>query len=139
MNGTGTRLNVFDAAQYLIEPADHFTANVVTKLRDRVPRVVATGAGEAWSFEDGAWLRPIGLEAQAGRSPIDLTAEPLAYRELRTGLYDASACLVDLDTDEIDAAAIYPTYAEELRFLVDAGGAAGLRAGLQRPGGRVGS
>ena len=91
MNGTGTRLNVFDAAQYLIEPADHFTANVVTKLRDRVPRVVATGAGEAWSFEDGAWLRPIGLEAQAGRSPIDLTAEPLAYRELRTGLYDASA------------------------------------------------
>jgi len=118
---TTSRLTVFDAAQYIIEPPDLFTANVPTALRDRVPRVVElAGGGDAWSFENGAWLRPIGLEAQAGRGPLDLTESPLAYRDLRTGLYDAEARLSDMDADEIDAAAIFPTFAQDLRFLVDA-------------------
>ena len=121
MDTTTARPTVFDAAQYLIEPPDLFTANVPSAMRDRVPRVVELpGGGDAWSFEDGAWLRPIGFEVQAGRGPIDLRESPLGYRDLRPGLSDADARLTDMDTDEIDAAAIFPTFAQELRFLVDA-------------------
>src|SRR5688572_17626568 len=118
---TNGRLAVFDAAQYMIEPSDLFTTNVPVAMRDRVPRVVELAdGGDAWSFDNGAWLRPIGLEAQAGRGPLDLTETPLAYRDLRRGLYDADARLSDMDADEIDAAAIFPTFAQDLRFLVDA-------------------
>ena len=121
MDTTPVRPTVFDAAQYFIEPPDLFVANVPSALRDRVPRVVElAGGGEAWSFEDGAWLRPIGFEVQAGRGPIDLRESPLGYRDLRPGLSDSNARLTDMDTDEIDAAAIFPTFAQELRFLGDA-------------------
>lgn len=121
MDTTNGRSAVFDAAQYFIESPDLFTANVPSALRDRVPRVVEVeGGGEAWSFESGAWLRPIGFEVQAGRGPIDLRDDPLAYRDLRPALYDADARLSDMDADEIDKAAIFPTFAQDLRFLVDA-------------------
>jgi predicted TIM-barrel fold metal-dependent hydrolase len=120
MDHTG-RLPVVDAAQYLVEPPELFSANVPPTLRDRVPRVVQLdGGGEAWSFENGAWLRPIGLEVQAGRGPLDLTDRPLAYSDLRLGLCDAEARMSDMDADEIDVAAIFPTFAQELRFLADA-------------------
>ena len=118
---TSIRLPVFDAAQYIVESPDLFTANVPSRLRSSAPRVVELpGGGEAWSFEDGAWLRPLGLEVQVGRGPIDLTENPLAYRELRPGLYDAEARLSDMDADEIDAVSIFPTFAQDLRFLADA-------------------
>src|SRR5687767_5328845 len=115
MDPTG-RLPVFDAAQYIVEPPDLFTANLPSALVSRAPRVVELpGGGEAWSFEDGAWLRPLGLEVQAGRGPMDLTENPLAYRDLRPGLYDAEARLSDMDADEIDGVSIFPTFAQELR------------------------
>jgi predicted TIM-barrel fold metal-dependent hydrolase len=121
MDTTNSRLTVIDAAQYVIEPPDLFTANVPSALRDRVPRVVEVdGAGDAWSFEDGAWLRPVGLEAQAGRGPLDLSDQPIAYRDLRLGLLEAESRLSDMDADEIDAAVLFPTFAQDLRFLSDA-------------------
>jgi predicted TIM-barrel fold metal-dependent hydrolase len=116
-----TLLTVVDAAQYVVEPPDVFTANVPAPLRERVPRVVdLADGGSAWSFEDGAWLRPVGLEVQAGKGPLDLADAPIAYRDLRPGLFDADSRLSDMDADEIDAAVLFPTFAQELRFLIDA-------------------
>ena len=114
-------LPVFDAAQYMVEAPDLFTANVSSAVRSQAPCVVELpGGGQAWSFEEGAWLRPLGLDVQAGRGPLDFTEDPLSYRDLRPGLYDAEARLTDMDTDEIDAVSIFPTFAQELRFLSDA-------------------
>jgi predicted TIM-barrel fold metal-dependent hydrolase len=109
-----------DAAQYIIEPPELWSSRLPKKLAARGPRVVALeGGGDAWAFEDGAWVRPLGLDAAAGRGPLDLAEEGYRYAQLPPGMSDPVARLGDLDLDGIDRAAIFPTFGMELRSLQD--------------------
>jgi len=120
MDANGNRRLVVDAAQYLVEPPDLWTSSVPSKLAGDAPRVVSLpDGGAAWSFEDGAWLRPLGLEVEAGRGAIDVRGFGHSYADIRDGMYQADARLTDMQVDEIDAACIFPTYAQELRYLRD--------------------
>jgi predicted TIM-barrel fold metal-dependent hydrolase len=120
MDSNGNRNLVVDAAQYFIEPPDLWTGGVPSKLADATPRVVPLpDGGEAWSFESGAWLRPLGLEVEAGRGAIDVRGSGHSYSDIREGMYQPDARLIDMAVDEIDAACIFPTYGQELRYLED--------------------
>ncbi len=111
---------VMDAAQYVIESPDLWTSRVPAKLKDQAPKVVdMPDGGQGWSFNDGAWLRPLGLEVAAGHSPIDIKDHGYSYADIREGMYDGKARLEDLRVDEIDAANIFPTYALDVRSIMD--------------------
>ncbi|HUP73009.1 MAG TPA: amidohydrolase family protein [Acidimicrobiales bacterium] len=120
MGSNGKRDPVVDAAQYLIESPDLWISGVPSKLADAAPRVVSLpDGGEAWSFESGAWLRPLGLEVEAGRGPIDVRGSGHSYSDIREGMYQPVARLADMAIDEVDAACVFPTYGQDLRYLRD--------------------
>jgi len=111
---------VVDSAQYLIEPPDLFSHRLPAKLRDRGPRVVnMPDGGEGWSYDNGAWLRPLGVEAGAGHSPLDLKGHGYRYADIRKGMHEAKARLEDLRIDGVDVALIFPTFALDIRSLTD--------------------
>ena len=118
MNAHRTAPLIVDAAQYLIEPPDLWSSRVASKHREHAPKVVAMpGGGEGWSYEDGAWLRPLGLEVSAGRSPIDIQDHGYSYAGIRKGMYDARERLADMTIDEVDVASIFPTYGLDVRSI----------------------
>jgi predicted TIM-barrel fold metal-dependent hydrolase len=114
------RVSVHDAAQYVIEPPDLWTSRLPKNLAQRGPKVVQLpGGGEGWAFEDGAWIRPLGLNAAAGRGAADMADEGYTYSQLRPGMTDPTQRLVDMDLDGVDRAAIFPTFGMEVRSLRD--------------------
>ncbi len=111
---------VIDAAQYLIEPPDLWQGRVPAKHREKAPRVVPMpDGGEGWAFEGGAWLRPLGLEASAGRSPFELRDHGLSYPQIERGMLGAAERLADMDRDGVDAAVVFPTYGVDVRHIED--------------------
>lgn len=115
-----TETFVLDAVQYLIEPKDLFTARVPARLKARAPQVVAMpNGGEGWSYEQGIWLRPLGLDVAGGRSPLDIKDHGYTYGDLRQGMYDPRARLADMHMDGVDVALLFPTYALDVRNIKD--------------------
>jgi len=111
---------VMDATQFIIEPRDLWSRRVAAQRRETAPRVIAMpDGGEGWAFEGGAWLRPLGLEVCAGRSPLDVQDHGFTYAGIRPGMYDAKARIADMDLDEVDVAALFPTYAMDVRSILD--------------------
>lgn len=111
---------VVDAAQYIIEPPDLWTTRVAAKHKELAPKVVAApDAGQAWSYENGAWLRPLGLDVATGHSPVHIKDHGYSYASVRKGFAEPTERLADMRVDEIDAAAIYPTYGLDVRNIKD--------------------
>ena len=111
---------IYDASQRFVEPPDLWSSRLSAKHKDAAPVVVAfPEGGEAWSFEGGALMRPLGLEVSAGSSPLELKEFGYTYDSIRKGAYDAKERVRDLDIDEVDVANILPTYALTLRSLSD--------------------
>ncbi len=118
---TSSRPFIYDASQRFIEPRDLWSARLPAKHKDSAPSVVAfeEGKGEAWSFDGGALMRPLGLEVSAGNSPLELKEFGYTYDSIRKGCYDARERVKDLDIDEVDVANIQPTFALTLRNVSD--------------------
>jgi len=109
-----------DAAQYVVEPADLWTSRVPARHEDMAPKVVQLPeGGDAWSFEDGAWLRPLGLDVAVGHGPLDVKGLGYSYGEIRQGAYDVGQRIADMAADEVDAAAVFPTYGMSVRTILD--------------------
>ena len=85
------------------------------------PRVVELpGGGEAWSFEDGAWLAATRARRASRSGPDRPHREPPRLsRTAAWPLRQRNTRLSDMDADEIDAVSIFPTFAQDLRFLAD--------------------
>ena len=111
---------VMDASQRFVEPADLWAKRLAAKHRPSAPKVVTHKDGEAWSFDGGAFLRPLGLEVSAWESPLALKLSGYAYAGIRKGCTDPKERLQDMDTDDIDMASIFPTFALSLRHVKDA-------------------
>lgn len=111
---------IMDAAQYIIEPKDLWTARVPSKHAASAPKVVALqDGGEAWSFQDGTWVVPLGLESAAGYSPAEFKEQGCYYDSARPGMYSPTERLTDMNVDEIDAAVIFPTFGLQVRNIRD--------------------
>jgi predicted TIM-barrel fold metal-dependent hydrolase len=113
-------MSVIDATQFLIEPPDFWTSRVAAKQKEMAPHVIPlAGGGEGWAFESGAWIRPLGVEACASRSPVEFKSQGLSYKDIRKGMHQAKDRLEDMRIDGIDAACIFPTFGMELRSYRD--------------------
>lgn len=113
-------LNVVDATQFIIEPADLWTKRVTAKQKEMAPHVIAlAGGGDGWAFDGGAWVKPLGLEASAGKNPVEFKTQGLAYSSIRKGMYSAKERLEDMKADGIEAAVIFPTFGMEVRGIKD--------------------
>src|SRR4051794_2886780 len=109
-SSTATKIAVHDAAQYIVEPKDLWTSRLSAQHAELAPKVVARDDGtDAWVFDNGRSVDPVGLEVAASR-----TAGPLrrgyAYADLDPGLTDGAARLRTMDTEGIEQASIFPTY-----------------------------
>ncbi|MSQ26233.1 MAG: hypothetical protein EXR49_08235 [Dehalococcoidia bacterium] len=111
---------VFDASQRYVEPRDLWSKRLPAKLKAAAPAVAPHQGGEAWFFEGGKFVRPLGLEVCAGKSPAELKLSGYSYAEIRKGCFDPKERLKDMTEDGIDAANIFPTFALSLRTLKDA-------------------
>ena len=111
---------VMDASQRFVEPRDLWSKRLPAKLKVAAPAVAPHQGGEAWFFEGGQFVRPLGLEVCAGKSPADLKLSGYSYTEIRKGCFDPRERLKDMTEDGIDAANIFPTFALSLRALHDA-------------------
>jgi predicted TIM-barrel fold metal-dependent hydrolase len=112
---------VNDGAQYIVEPSDLWTQRLPARLATIGPRVIELDDGaHAWSFGDGAWIDPLGLEVAAGvRSATPLAAR-YRYPDLRPGTYTGKFRLQDMDDDGVEQASIFPTYGLNVLNLDDA-------------------
>jgi predicted TIM-barrel fold metal-dependent hydrolase len=100
-----------DAGQYLVEPPDLWTSRLASSFEAVAPRVVTLdGGAEAWLFDGGAWVDPLGLEVAAGAERANGQRTRYAYHDLRAGVFEARARLADMDADGIERASIFPTY-----------------------------
>jgi predicted TIM-barrel fold metal-dependent hydrolase len=104
---------VVDADAHVNEPPDLWQESVPERWRARAPRVIECDDGDCWCFEDGAWLRPLGLNATAGLSVAQFRADGTRYADMRPGAFEPKARLADLDVDGIHAQVLYPSIALE--------------------------
>jgi predicted TIM-barrel fold metal-dependent hydrolase len=106
-----TTIGVNDAAQYLLAPADTWTARGRAALVDRAPALVHLADGtDAWSFDGGRVIDPVGLEAAAARAS-GAVGMRTSYGALRPAACDPAARLAEMDDGGIRRASIFPTYA----------------------------
>src|SRR5579885_2557899 len=97
---------IISADSHVNPPKDLWTRRALQALKDRVPRVESTPAGDFW-IVDSEVSGAIGLDASAGRKPEDFKAMGLTYKDMRPGSYDPKARLEDMDLDGVDAEVLY--------------------------------
>ncbi len=90
------------------EPGDLWTTRVPAKFRDRAPRIERFDEGDAWVIEGVADPINFGMNACAGLAPEDMHAWT-RFEDMRSGGYDPSARLAEMDHDGVDAEVLYPT------------------------------
>ncbi|HLK09877.1 MAG TPA: amidohydrolase family protein [Candidatus Binatia bacterium] len=97
---------IISADSHVNPPKDLWTRSAPQALKDRVPRVESTPAGDFW-IVDSEVSGAIGLDASAGRKPEEFKAMGLTYKDMRPGSYDPKARLEDMDLDGVDAEVLY--------------------------------
>jgi predicted TIM-barrel fold metal-dependent hydrolase len=101
---------IVDADAHVNEPPNLWQERVPAKLRERAPKVIPfEKGGDAWSFEDGQRIAPVGLTATAGLSYVGFKSFGISYESMRPGSFDPAARLVDMDLDGIYAQVLYPS------------------------------
>src|SRR5438876_11555519 len=91
---------VVDADAHVNEPPNLWQERVPARLRERALKVVPwPGGGDAWSYGDGAWVRPLGRTATAGLSYLQYSTSGRSYDTIRPGSFDPAARLTDMDID----------------------------------------
>jgi predicted TIM-barrel fold metal-dependent hydrolase len=116
---------IVSADSHVNPPKDLWTQDPPAKLKERVPRVESTPAGDFW-IVDSEIKGAIGLDSAAGRKPEEFKAMGLTYKDMRPGSYDPKARLEDMDLDGVDAEVLYfggpvtqyPADPELRRFIV---------------------
>jgi predicted TIM-barrel fold metal-dependent hydrolase len=100
--------HLISADSHINEPADLWTSRVPAKWRDRVPRVERFEQGDAWVIEGMPGPMPIGLNACAGQDPR-LRQNWVRFDEIRSGGWDPSVRVKEIEIAGVDAEVLYPT------------------------------
>ncbi|MSQ61515.1 MAG: amidohydrolase [Dehalococcoidia bacterium] len=109
-NDTIIDFPIVDADAHVNEPPDLWQKRVPAKLRERAPKVIQfERGGDAWSFDGGKSIRPVGLTATAGLSYLQFKSFGISYETMRPGSFDPKARIQDLDLDGIYCQLIYPS------------------------------
>jgi uncharacterized protein len=100
--------HLVSADSHINEAAELWTSRVATKWRDRVPRVERFEQGDAWVIEGMPGPMPIGLNACAGQDPR-LRQNWVRFDEIRSGGWDPSVRVKEIEIAGVDAEVLYPT------------------------------
>ena len=86
---------------HLIEPEDMFVGHMPTRFKDRAPVVKhGTHGAHHWQIE-GQKAPGLGLNAVAGRPKEEYGFEPVTYEQVRTGCYNVTARIGDMDANGV--------------------------------------
>jgi len=119
---------VVDADGHVVEPPEMLTEYITPKFRDRIPKYVKDEKGREWweprdpTISDARSWFPrertmvTCLPNSAGRPWNEVLGK--GFREGLAGAWDPQARIRDMDSEGIDVAVLYPTYA--LGFIRDA-------------------
>jgi len=122
------RALVVDADGHVVEPPEMLNEYIEPKFRDRIPKYVKDEKGREWweprdpSVSDAQSWFPrertlvTCLPNSAGRPWNEVLGK--GFREGLAGAWDPHARIRDMDSEGIDVAVLYPTYA--LGFVRDA-------------------
>ena len=95
---------------HIIEPPDLWEQRIAREFRDRAPRLVHEAEADQW-YADGVPFGNIGINQQAGvrfETPDQLTIEGCMATVPRGGV-DPHAHVMDMDTDTVAGAVLYPS------------------------------
>lgn len=106
----GMKQTLISADSHITEPPTVYTDRVEARFRDRAPHVVSNGPrGDTFIMGDPLPPIPVGIIAAAGKDPIEIRAEGVAFADMHKGGWDPNARLKDQDIDGVSAEIIYPT------------------------------
>jgi predicted TIM-barrel fold metal-dependent hydrolase len=111
---TQTSLEFVDADGHVLEPPTALLDYAPARYHDRIWHIETDRDGAEWLVWDGDRIpaNQLAMTGIAGMGPEVQTRArrgELRYTEIRPGGFDPKARLVDLDTDEISQAVLYPT------------------------------
>src|SRR6266705_2076306 len=121
--------NVVDADGHILEPLDLWDRYIDPGFRDRRPRFVIDENGKERLGVEGKLLgnpRGIGSLGSVGARQGIVKPGTLKYAEGKKGGFDPHARIVDMDSEGIDAAFLYPSLGLFAGAVEDPGLAAGM-------------
>src|SRR3977135_2268053 len=104
--------NVVDADGHILEPLDLWDKYMDPEFRERRPRFVIDDNGKERLTVEGKLLgnpRGIGSLGSVGVRQGAVTPHSVKYADGRKGGFDPHARIVDMESDGIDAAFLYPS------------------------------
>ena len=105
-------LRYIDSDGHILEHPTAMLDYAPERFRERIWHVETDADGVEWQCFDGSRRHAVGLSGTAGFSDEDVEKVlrgEIQYTEVRPAAWDAKARLVDMDTDHIDLAVLYPT------------------------------
>jgi predicted TIM-barrel fold metal-dependent hydrolase len=94
---------------HVLEPPKVWQDRVPARFREAAPRLITTGEGEFWKYEDR--LVPTGgLAACAGKGPDFFTPDAITYADMLPGCYDVASRVRDMDLAGILASMSFPSF-----------------------------
>src|ERR1039458_10152548 len=99
---------IISVDDHVIEPPNVWQDRLPAKYKDIGPRMIEVNGLDLWVYED-VTIPTIGLSAAAGRKKEEFTPAPLPFSEMRSGCYDSTARLEDMDSDGVLASLCFPS------------------------------
>ena len=121
--------NTIDADGHILEPLDLWDKYIDPEFRERRPRFVIDENGKERLKVEGKLLgnpRGIGSLGSVGVRQGTVKPDTLKYAEGKKGGFDPHARIVDMNSDGIDAAFLYPSLGLFAGAVEDPGLAAGM-------------
>ncbi len=96
---------------HVVEPPDLFEGRLAAAAAERAPHVIRNDQGrDIWMFE-GAALPNVGLNAVAGRDPLEYGLDALSFEQMRPGCYDIDARIDDMNVNGMLGSLNFPSLA----------------------------
>jgi predicted TIM-barrel fold metal-dependent hydrolase len=94
---------------HVVEPPDLFEGRLSKKAAEKAPRVEKLEDGvESWVFE-GAPMPNVGLNAVAGRDPLEYGLDPTSFDQMRKGCYDIHERIRDMNVNGVLGSLNFPS------------------------------
>src|SRR5271170_7096452 len=109
---TSDGLRYIDSDGHILEHPTEMVDYAPAQFQDRIWHIETDASGREWQCFDGIRRPAVGLSGTAGFSDEDVAKVvrgEIQYSQVRPAAWDAKARLVDMDTDHIDLAVLYPT------------------------------
>jgi predicted TIM-barrel fold metal-dependent hydrolase len=103
-------MRLISVDDHLIEHPMVWQDRLPAAYREQGPRIVETPEGhQVWMYE-GRRYTNIGLNAVAGKDPIDYGLDPVRYDQMIPGCYDPQERLKDMDLAGVYSGLCFPTF-----------------------------